>query len=92
MKTDLQGMESRVALIAVIVENLASVEGLNAIIHEYRDIVIGRMGIPYKARNINIMSIAVDGSTASINALSGKIGRLPGVTVKTAYAAIPDPS
>ena len=83
-------MATRVALIAAIIENSASTEEFNAIIHENRDIVIGRMGIPYRARNINIVSIAVDGTTAAINALSGKLGRLIGVTVKTAYANFPE--
>lgn len=83
-------MATRVALIAVIIEDLASIEAFNAIVHDHREIVIGRMGIPYKARSINIVSIAVDGTTAAINALSGKLGRLSGVTVKTAYAMLPE--
>lgn len=83
-------MATRVALIAVIIEDLNSIEAFNATVYEHRDIVIGRMGIPYKVRGINIVSIAVDGATAAINALSGKLGRLPGVTVKTAYANLPE--
>ena len=82
-------MDTRVAVLGIIVENLESVEMLNAIIHEYREVVLGRMGVPYKHRKINIVSLAVDAPTATINALSGKIERLPGVTVKTAYAALP---
>ena len=85
-------METRVAVIGIIIENIESVEALNHIVHDYRDIVLGRMGIPYKQRKINIVSIAVDAPAPVINALSGKIGRLPGVTVKTAYADIPTPS
>lgn len=82
-------METRVAVIGIIVENTDSVEALNGIVHEYRDIILGRMGIPYKIKNINIVSIAVDAPTTAINALCGKIGRLQGVTVKAAYATIP---
>ena len=82
--------KTRVAVIGIIIENTDSVESLNAIIHDYRDVVLGRMGIPYKQRGINIVSIAVDAPVAVINALSGKIGRLPGVTVKTAYASMPE--
>lgn len=78
--------ETRVAVLGIIVENMASVEALNAIVHDYRDIVLGRMGIPYRQKKINIVSLAVDAPAEVINALSGKIGRLPGITVKTAYA------
>ncbi|MBQ1925385.1 MAG: iron-only hydrogenase system regulator [Proteobacteria bacterium] len=78
--------ETRVAVLGIIVENMDSVEALNAIVHDYRDIVLGRMGIPYRQKKINIVSLAVDAPAEVINALSGKIGRLPGITVKTAYA------
>ena len=78
--------ETRVAVLGIIVENMDSVEALNAIVHDYREIVLGRMGIPYRQKKINIVSLAVDAPTEVINALSGKIGRLPGITVKTAYA------
>ena len=82
-------METRVAVLGIIIDNTDSVESLNAIVHEYRDIVIGRMGVPYRQRNISIVSIAVDAPMATINAFSGRIGRLPGVTVRTACAALP---
>ena len=82
--------ETRVAVIGIIIQNLDAVMALNAIIHDYRDIVLGRMGIPYKQKNINIMSIAVDAPATVISALTGKIGRLDGVTVKTAYAPMPE--
>lgn len=78
--------DTRVAVLGIIVENMDSVEALNAIVHEYRDIILGRMGIPYRQKKINIVSLAVDAQPEIINALSGKIGRLPGITVKTAYA------
>lgn len=82
--------DSRVAVIGIIIQDLDSASNLNEIIHEYRDIVLGRMGIPYRQKNIHIMSIAVDAPAAAISALTGKIGRLKGVTVKTAYAPLPE--
>jgi len=79
-------MESRVALIGIIVENNNSVEQLNAILHDYGEYIIGRMGLPYSKRNINIISIAIDASQDIISTLSGKIGKLDGVSTKTAYS------
>jgi len=79
-------MEERVALIGIVVENFESVEKLNEILHTYGDIIIGRMGIPYKKRRVSIMSVAVDADEDTISALSGKIGKLPGISSKTVYA------
>ena len=80
-------MDTRVAIIGIIVEDFNSVETLNDILHEYRHvIIIGRMGIPYRAKNISVMSIAVDADADTINALSGKIGKLSGVSAKTAIS------
>lgn len=81
-------METRVAVMSVIVENPASVETLNAILHDYGDYIIGRMGLPYRQKNINIISIAIDAPQDVISALSGKIGKLPGVSVKTAFSKV----
>jgi len=81
-------METRVAVIAVLVKNPDSVQRLNAILHTYADVIIGRMGLPYKAKQVNIMSIAIDAPQPQIAALTGKIGALPDVSVKTAYADI----
>ena len=80
-------METRVAILSIIVENADSVEALNNLLHEYARYVIGRMGIPYHAKSINIISIAVDAPMDQINALAGKLGRLPGITAKTVYSA-----
>lgn len=80
--------EKRIAVIGIIVENEESVSTLNEILHEYRTYIIGRMGIPYKEKNINIISIAVDAPQDEISALSGKIGKLSGVSSKTAYSGI----
>ena len=71
---------------AVIVENPDSVEALNALLHEYGEYIIGRMGIPYKAKEINIISIALDAPQDVISALSGKIGKIDGISVKTVYS------
>ncbi len=81
-------METRVAIIGIIVENPAQVGALNAILHEYSQYIIGRMGIPYHQRNINIISVAVDAPQNEISALSGKIGRLEGISAKTAYSNV----
>lgn len=79
---------TRVAVMSIIVENGESVEKLNSILHAAGQYIIGRMGIPYRKRNINIISIALDAPQDTISALSGKIGNLPGVSVKTAYSAV----
>ena len=79
---------TRVAVMSVIVENGESVEKLNNLLHESGEYIIGRMGIPYRKRGINIISIALDASQDVISALSGKIGNLSGVSVKTAYSSV----
>lgn len=81
-------MDTRVAILSVIVENTDSTEKLNSIIHEYSRFVVGRMGIPYHKRNINIISLVVDAPQNEISSLSGRIGRLAGVTAKAAYAKL----
>jgi putative iron-only hydrogenase system regulator len=81
-------MESRVAVIAVLVEDCEQVGALNAVLHEYAAYIIGRMGIPYRQKNISIISVAVDAPQDTISALSGRIGRLEGVTAKTVYSRI----
>ena len=70
----------------IIVENLNSVEALNALLHQYGKFIIGRMGLPYREKNISIISVVVDAALNDINNISGRLGRLSGVTVKTAYA------
>lgn len=81
-------METRVAVMSIIVENNESVEPLNAILHTYGEYIIGRMGIPYRQRSINIISIALDAPQNTISALSGKIGKLEGISVKTAFSGV----
>lgn len=79
-------METRVAVIAVLVEDNSQSDKLNAILHEYGQYILGRMGIPYRERGVNIISIALDAPQDIINTLGGKIGKLPGVTAKTVYS------
>ena len=81
-------MDTRVAVISIIVEDQESPEDINRILHTYRQYIIGRMGIPYREKGINIISVAVDAPENEITALSGKIGRLAGVSTKTAYSRI----
>ena len=83
-------MKTRIALIGILVENTDAVEQLNRLLHEYGSYIIGRMGIPYRERSINIISVAVDAPQDVINALSGKIGRLQGITAKTVYSNMTD--
>ena len=82
-----ESMDTRVAVISIIIENNDTVEELNRVLHEYGSFIIGRMGIPYRAKNINIISIALDAPQDTISSLAGKIGNLPGVSVKTALSA-----
>ena len=81
-------IETRVAVISIIVENEDAAQKINEILHEYRGYVIGRMGIPYRSKGINIISVAVDAPQEKISALSGRIGRLPGISAKTAYSNV----
>lgn len=81
-------MNTRVAVIGIIVENEDSVEALNALLHEYGRYIIGRMGVPYRSRGINVISVAVDAPNDVISALAGKVGNLDGVSSKTAYSNV----
>ena len=81
-------MEKRVALLSIIEDEKDSVEKLNALLHEYGEFIIGRMGIPYKRREINIISIAMDAPQDTTSELAGKIGKLEGVNVKTSFSGV----
>lgn len=83
-------MDSRVAVISIIVEKEEAVERLNALLHDYAQYIIGRMGLPYRAKGVNIICVAVDAPNDVISALSGKLGSLSGVSVKTAYSGVID--
>lgn len=79
---------SRIAVIGIIVEDPQSVEKLNAILHNYSKYILGRMGIPYREKNMSIISIVMDAPANEISALSGKLGMLPNVSTKTLYSKI----
>jgi len=79
---------TRIAVIAVIIENLDASEALNQLLHEYGEYIIGRMGVPYRQKKVSIMSIMLDAPQNAISALSGKIGMLPGVSSKTLYSKV----
>lgn len=81
-------METRIALIGIIVESTDNTMELNQLLHEYGQYIIGRMGIPYREKKVNIISVAIDAPQDVINTLSGKIGRLKGITAKTIYSNI----
>lgn len=81
-------MENRIAVIGIIVENEEITPKLNEILHEYGKYIIGRMGVPYREKGINIISIAINAPHEIISALSGKIGRLDGVSATAAYSKI----
>lgn len=81
-------MNTRIALIGIIVENMDSTPQLNHLLHEYSQFIVGRMGIPYREKGVNIISVAIDAPQDVINALSGKIGRLDGITAKTVYSNV----
>lgn len=81
-------VQTRIAVIGIIVEQTDEVSELNQLLHIYRDYIIGRMGIPYRQRGVNIISVAVDAPQDVISALTGKIGRLTGISTKTAYSKV----
>ena len=81
-------METRVAVVSAVVEDREAVEALNAVLHEFGDYIIGRMGLPYRQKNIHIVSVAVDAPQDVIAAMSGKLGRIDCVSVKTAYSSV----
>lgn len=81
-------METRVALIGIIVEKESSAEELNNLLHSYGKYIVGRMGIPYRKKNINIISVAVDAPQDVISAITGRIGKIDGISVKTAYSNV----
>ena len=81
-------METRVAVMGIIVEKIESIDQLNLILHDYGSYIIGRMGIPYREKKIHIISIAVDAPQDTISSLAGKIGKIDGISVKTAYSNV----
>lgn len=76
-------MEKRIGIVGIVIEDLSCVESVNAILHEYAGLIVGRMGIPYRERGVSVISMIVDGSNDEISALTGKLGRVVGATVKS---------
>ena len=85
-------MDTRVAVISIIVEDSDSIETLNQLLYDARDYIIGRMGLPYRKKGVNIISVVLDAPQDAISALSGKIGRLEGVSAKTQYSHVITPA
>lgn len=81
-------METRIALIGIIVEDKSSIKKLNEILHEYGEYIVGRMGVPYTKRSVSVISVIVDAESDVISALSGKLGMLPHISTKTVYSKI----
>ena len=79
-------METRVAVISIIVSKADQVDVLNDLLHEYSEFILGRMGVPYREKNLNIISIAIDAPMDKINSLTGALGRLEGISAKVTYA------
>lgn len=79
-------MDTRVAVISIIVTEASQVEVLNNLLHEYSKYILGRMGVPYREKNLNIISIAIDAPMDEINSLTGALGRLEGINAKVTYA------
>ncbi|WP_425449878.1 TM1266 family iron-only hydrogenase system putative regulator [Dethiothermospora halolimnae] len=74
----------RIGVVGIVIEDITHAKEVNMILHEYADIIVGRMGIPYKEKNLSVISIIVDGTSDEISALTGKLGRINGVSVKSA--------
>lgn len=81
-------METRLALIGIVVENNESAKKINDILHEYGEYIVGRMGIPYRKRNVSVISIVIDAPSDVISALAGKLGMIPDVNIKTVYSKL----
>lgn len=79
-------MEKRIAVLAIIINELESSENVNIVLHEYSEIIIGRMGIPYRERGVSVISVVVDADTDTISAVTGRLGKISGVSVKAAIS------
>lgn len=76
-------MENRIGVIGIVVEDISCTDKINNVLHEYADLIIGRMGIPYREKNVSVISLIVDGNNDEISALTGKLGRIAGASVKS---------
>ena len=88
MEREESSVETRVAVLAIIVRDMASVPALNELLHQYAPYIIGRMGIPYRERQVSIISVVIDAPAEIISALSGRLGMLPGISTKTVYSKL----
>jgi len=82
-------MDKRLGVVGIVVEDLAAAPEVNAILHDAASVIVGRMGIPYRERGVSVLSLIVDGTTDELSALTGRLGRVPGIAVKTALARMP---
>jgi len=81
-------MDSRIGVVGIVVENIEEIGKVNEFLHEYSHLIIGRLGVPYKEKNLSVISILVDGSSDDISALTGKLGKLSGIKVKSALTKV----
>ena len=79
-------MDRRLAILGIIVEDMDCVERVNELLHEYREYIVGRMGMPYRERGVSVISVVMDADTNTVSALSGKLGMTPGVSAKAVYS------
>jgi putative iron-only hydrogenase system regulator len=79
-------MEKRIGVIGIVIDDLSQISAVNETLHQYGSIIVGRMGIPYKERGVNVISLIVDGTTDEIGALSGKLGKIEGLSIKSALS------
>jgi putative iron-only hydrogenase system regulator len=79
-------MDRRIAILGIIVEDMDRVERVNDLLHEYREYIVGRMGMPYRERGVSVISVVMDADTNTVSALSGKLGMTPGVSAKAVYS------
>jgi putative iron-only hydrogenase system regulator len=76
-------LEKRIGIIGIVVEDITCADQVNAVLHDYASLIVGRMGIPYRERKISVISLIVDGSNDEISAMTGKLGRISGASVKS---------
>ncbi len=79
-------MEKRIGVIGIVIEDLTHITEVNEILHQYANVIVGRMGVPYRERGVNVISLIVDGTTDEIGALTGKLGKMKGLSVKSALS------
>ena len=85
-------MEKRIGIVGIVIEDIACTERVNAVLHEYAGLIVGRMGIPYRERGVSVITLIVDGSNDDISALTGRLGRVAGVSVKSMVTKETHPS